>query len=85
MDWSIHYGCGAVLTLAASLVLKIIGIAVFTFGFFGSHSIASSWVGRRARAAKAQASSLYLFFITPVLASRVLPAAFSGHILLGKE
>jgi YNFM family putative membrane transporter len=53
---------GAVLTLAALLVIKIIGIAVFTFGFFGSHSIASSWVGRRARAAKAQASSLYLFF-----------------------
>jgi len=32
-----------------------------TFGFFGAHSIASSWVGRRARTAKAQAASLYLF------------------------
>ncbi|PFN99463.1 MFS transporter [Bacillus sp. AFS076308] len=53
---------GAIVTLAAPLVLKIIGIAVFTFGFFGAHSIASSWVGRRARTAKAQASSLYLFF-----------------------
>jgi len=53
---------GAVVTLAAPLVFKIIGIAVFTFGFFGAHSIASSWVGRRARTAKAQASSLYLFF-----------------------
>ncbi|WHY78175.1 MFS transporter [Neobacillus sp. WH10] len=53
---------GAALTLVEPLVLKIIGIAIFTFGFFGAHSIASSWVGRRAQTAKAQASSLYLFF-----------------------
>jgi YNFM family putative membrane transporter len=53
---------GAAMSLAAILVLKILGIAIFTFGFFGSHSIASSWVGRRAKTAKAQASSLYLFF-----------------------
>ncbi len=53
---------GAVLTLGDNLVIKIAGIAVFTFGFFGSHSIASSWVGRRAKTEKAQASSLYLFF-----------------------
>ena len=53
---------GAALTLVEPLGLKIIGIAIFTFGFFGSHSIASSWVGRRAQTAKAQASSLYLFF-----------------------
>ncbi|MDN3017324.1 MFS transporter [Paenibacillus sp. BSR1-1] len=53
---------GAVLTLGEPLVLKIFGIAAFTFGFFGSHSIASSWVGQRAKTEKAQASSLYLFF-----------------------
>lgn len=53
---------GAVLTLSVPLAIKIIGIAIFTFGFFGSHSIASSWVGRRAKTEKAQASSLYLFF-----------------------
>ncbi len=53
---------GAVGTLVEPLLIKIIGIAIFTFGFFGSHSIASSWVGRRAQTAKAQASSLYLFF-----------------------
>ncbi|MNE97557.1 Inner membrane transport protein YnfM [compost metagenome] len=34
---------------------------VFTFGFFGAHSVASSWIGRRATKAKGQASSLYLF------------------------
>ena len=34
---------------------------LFTFGFFGAHSVASSWIGRRATKAKGQASSLYLF------------------------
>jgi len=33
-----------------------------TAGFFGGHSIASSWVGLRAEKAQAQASALYLFF-----------------------
>jgi YNFM family putative membrane transporter len=53
---------GAVITLNAFLLIKILGIAIFTFGFFGGHSIASSWVGRRVTHDKAQASSLYLFF-----------------------
>jgi YNFM family putative membrane transporter len=53
---------GACLTLDAHLWVKILGLPVLTFGFFGSHSIASSWVGRRALHDKAQASSLYLFF-----------------------
>lgn len=52
----------SVLTLNVSLVLKIIGITIFTFGFFGAHSIASGWVSQRAKHDKAQASSLYLFF-----------------------
>src|SRR5665648_282618 len=53
---------GAGLTLSTPLVIKILGIAIFTFGFFGSHSVASSWVGHEANHDKAQASSLYLFF-----------------------
>ncbi|WP_088187031.1 MFS transporter [Desulfosporosinus sp. FKA] len=53
---------GACLTLQTSLAIKILGIASLTFGFFGSHSIASSWVGHQAIRDKAQASSLYLFF-----------------------
>lgn len=52
---------GVLLTLSHPLLLLLFGMAVFTFGFFGGHSIASSWVGRRALTAKAQASSLYLF------------------------
>jgi YNFM family putative membrane transporter len=54
---------GALLTLLDPLLLKIMGLALFTFGFFGAHSIASSWVGSLAdRSEKAQASALYLLF-----------------------
>ncbi len=52
---------GLLLTLSDSLFRIVPGIALFTFGFFGSHSVASSWVGRRARAPQALASALYLF------------------------
>lgn len=53
---------GLLLTLSQSLPMVILGIAVFTFDFFASHSVASSWVARRARAPKALASALYLCF-----------------------
>ena len=53
--------CGVLLTTPAHLSIKIIGLVIFTFGFFGSHSIASGWVSRLAKKDKAQASSLYLF------------------------
>ncbi len=53
---------GGLITLDVHLVLKIAGITIFTFGFFGAHSIASGWVSHRAMHDKAQASSLYLFF-----------------------
>lgn len=52
---------GVVISLAGPLLVKIGGIAVFTFGFFGAHSIASSWVGQRALRDKGAASALYLF------------------------
>ncbi|HET7268183.1 MAG TPA: MFS transporter [Oleiagrimonas sp.] len=52
---------GLCLTLATSLWLIVLGLVVLTFGFFGGHSIASSWVGRRGGVARAQASSMYLF------------------------
>lgn len=53
---------GALITLFSSLIVIIFGIAVFTVGFFASHTTASSWVGARVKTARAQASSLYLFF-----------------------
>ena len=52
---------GLALTMFTPLPLVIIGMLIFTFGFFGAHSVASSWIGRRATKAKGQASSLYLF------------------------
>ncbi|MED1205274.1 MFS transporter [Heyndrickxia acidicola] len=53
---------GVCITLNTNIWLKIIGIAIFTYGFFAGHSIASSWVGKAATHDKAQAASLYLFF-----------------------
>lgn len=53
---------GAAATLATGFAGLIAGIALFTGGFFCGHSVASSWVSVRAETAKAQASSLYLFF-----------------------
>lgn len=53
---------GLAITLASPLALVALGIAIFTFGFFTVHAIASSWVGKRATTGKAQASALYFFF-----------------------
>ncbi len=53
---------GLLLTLSNWLPLVVAGLALFTFAFFASHSMTSSWVGRRARAPQAFASALYLFF-----------------------
>jgi MFS family permease len=52
---------GGHITLATTLPFIIAGIALATFGFFGAHSVLSSWVTLRAPHSKAQSSSLYLF------------------------
>ncbi len=52
---------GVLLTMDDRLIPVIFGIVVFTVGFFGAHSVASSWVGVLADHTRAQASSLYLF------------------------
>lgn len=44
-----------------SLWLILPGMMLFTAGFFAAHAVASSWIGPRARRARGQASSLYLF------------------------
>jgi len=64
---------GTAFTAAAWLPLVIAGIGVVTIGFFGAHSIASSWVGRRAREGRGQAAAFYLFFY--YLGSSVLGSA----------
>jgi len=53
---------GVGLTMLNPLASVVVGIATVTFGFFGAHSVASTWVGLRARRAKAQAAAIYLFF-----------------------
>ncbi|MEV5574923.1 MFS transporter [Spirillospora sp. NPDC052269] len=52
---------GLLLTLPSVLVLVGAGLLIFTCGFFGTHAVASGWVGLRARTGRAQASALYLF------------------------
>jgi YNFM family putative membrane transporter len=52
---------GLLLTLLSQLYAVILGIVVFTIGFFITHAIASAWVGRLSERARGQASSLYLF------------------------
>ncbi|WP_194205900.1 MFS transporter [Superficieibacter sp. 1612_C1] len=52
---------GLLLTLFSSLWLIFAGMLLFSAGFFAAHSVASSWIGPRARRARGQASSLYLF------------------------
>jgi YNFM family putative membrane transporter len=52
---------GALITLSGNVAVIVAGMAILTFGFFGAHSIASSWVGRRATSNRAHATALYLF------------------------
>lgn len=53
---------GTLITMGSPLILKIIGLALFTFGFFGSHSTACSWAGKIAKGDKARISSMYMLF-----------------------
>jgi YNFM family putative membrane transporter len=52
---------GTILTVASPLWVNIAAIGIVTIGFFGAHSVASSWVSRRAFDNKTHASALYLF------------------------
>ncbi|GAB3519688.1 MFS transporter [Arthrobacter monumenti] len=53
---------GLAATLIGSLPVILIGLLIFTGGFFAAHSVASSWTPRLATVGKAQASSLYNLF-----------------------
>ncbi|MCQ9165834.1 MULTISPECIES: MFS transporter [unclassified Arthrobacter] len=50
---------GLAVTLAPALPVILVGLVLFTAGFFGAHSIASGWTGAMATSGRAQASSLY--------------------------
>ncbi|HEY4421460.1 MAG TPA: MFS transporter, partial [Pseudonocardia sp.] len=55
---------GAWVTVPENLIAVLAGLLLVTIGFFGAHSLASSWVGRRATLLRGGspgvASSLYL-------------------------
>jgi YNFM family putative membrane transporter len=71
---------GVAITALQPLALVVLGIALFTAGFFAAHSVASSWVGRRAHRAPAQASALYLlsFYVGSSVAGPLGGAAWSA-------
>jgi YNFM family putative membrane transporter len=51
---------GLALTLPDQIVCITGGLLVFTFGFFATHSVASSWVSARTPGSRGQASAMYL-------------------------
>lgn len=51
---------GLLLTLPDRLPAVVVGLTVFTAGFFAAHAVASGWVARRAVAARGQGAALYL-------------------------
>lgn len=57
---SLCMALGLVITLARPLAAIVLGLAVFTIGFFAVHTVASGWVGRRAGSRRGLVSALYL-------------------------
>lgn len=57
---SLCMAAGIAMTLLAALPLIIAGLALFTFGYFAVHALASAWVGRRAGQRRGLVSALYL-------------------------
>uniref|UniRef100_UPI003F5CBFA5 MFS transporter n=1 Tax=Buchnera aphidicola TaxID=9 RepID=UPI003F5CBFA5 len=53
---------GILMTQKDNLFIIILGLIIFSGGFFASHSVVSSWISSCAHIAKVQATSLYLFF-----------------------
>jgi len=51
---------GLALMLPEQIICVVAGLLVFTAGFFGAHSVASSWVSSRASGRRGQAAAMYL-------------------------
>jgi YNFM family putative membrane transporter len=71
---------GLATTQLAHLLVIILGIALFTFGYFGAHSTCSGWVGRRAGERRALASALYLtaYYLGSSLVGSLTGLAWDG-------
>ncbi|MEU7765660.1 MFS transporter [Nocardia sp. NPDC049190] len=52
---------GLAVTIPDHLAAVILGVLLYTAGFFGAHTAASAWVGAIAKGNRGAASSLYLF------------------------
>ncbi len=72
---------GLLTTLSPSLPIIIAGVAVFTFGFFAAHSVASGWVGRRANERRALAAALYLtcYYLGASIIGTLTGPAWTSH------
>ena len=53
---------GILLSLYPSLMGIIVGMGIFTFGFFGAHASALSWSCKVDNSDKARITALYMFF-----------------------
>jgi len=53
---------GAALMLSPLTAVFVVGLVLFTAGFFAAHAIAAGWVGHRATRGRSQAASLYNLF-----------------------
>ena len=63
---------------AGQLWLMLPGVALFTYGFFTVHSVASGWVGALAPASRGEASGMYLACY--YLGSSII-GYLSGHVM----
>lgn len=65
LPWALALAlAGLALTVVTPLALIVVGVVVFTAGFFAAHGVASGWVAIRANQAghgPGQAASFYLF------------------------
>ncbi|SJM63849.1 Permeases of the major facilitator superfamily [Agrococcus casei LMG 22410] len=55
-------GGGLALTLAPHIAWILIGLVLFTLGFFAAHAVATGWTSYAASTGRSQATSLYNFF-----------------------
>jgi len=53
---------GAALLLSTLTAVFVVGLVLFTAGFFAAHAVAAGWVGQRATGGRSQAASLYNLF-----------------------
>ena len=71
---------GLLLMLVSQLVVFIIGLGIFTFSFFGTHTLASRIVSQEAKEGKSSATSLYWLFY---YAGSAIIGTATGVVLTG--